>query len=75
LAVSAISKKGLSEADICAKFITPAIVDAGWDESCDELERDIAVVDLGRARLLEAVIDEALVGSSRVRHLDLVGVL
>jgi type I restriction enzyme, R subunit len=28
-----ISKKGLSEADICAKFITPAIAQAGWDES------------------------------------------
>lgn len=25
-------KKELSESDICAKFITPAIVDAGWDE-------------------------------------------
>ena len=25
------SKKDLSERDICTKFITPAIVDAGWD--------------------------------------------
>ena len=25
-------KKVLSESDICAKFITPAIVQAGWDE-------------------------------------------
>src|SRR5690606_2476597 len=26
-----MSKKGLSERDICSKFITPAILDAGWD--------------------------------------------
>jgi type I restriction enzyme R subunit len=28
-----IGKKGLSEADICAKFITPAIARAGWDDN------------------------------------------
>ena len=26
-----MSKKSLSEADICTKFITPTIVNAGWD--------------------------------------------
>jgi type I restriction enzyme R subunit len=26
-------KKDLSEADICAKYITPAVVQAGWDEA------------------------------------------
>jgi hypothetical protein len=26
-----VSKKGLSERDICTKFITPAIARAGWD--------------------------------------------
>jgi len=26
-----VNKKGLSERDICTKFITPAIVSAGWD--------------------------------------------
>jgi type I restriction enzyme R subunit len=31
-----IDKKALSERDICSKYITPAIVRAGWD-----LERDI----------------------------------
>ncbi|CAO3441956.1 Type I restriction-modification system, restriction subunit R (EC 3.1.21.3) [Azospirillum argentinense] len=30
--MSSIDKAGLSESDICAKFITPAVVDAGWDE-------------------------------------------
>ncbi|MBK5968478.1 MULTISPECIES: EcoAI/FtnUII family type I restriction enzme subunit R [Thiorhodovibrio] len=28
-----MNKKSLSEDDICVKFITPAIVNAGWDES------------------------------------------
>ena len=27
----AINKKSLSERDICTKFITPALVKAGWD--------------------------------------------
>lgn len=27
-----MSKKNLSEADICAKYITPAVIQAGWDE-------------------------------------------
>ena len=26
-----MDKKSLNERDICTKFITPAIVDAGWD--------------------------------------------
>ena len=26
-----MSKKELSERDICSKFITPSIVEAGWD--------------------------------------------
>jgi type I restriction enzyme, R subunit len=28
-----MDKKDLSEADICAKYITPAVVQAGWDEA------------------------------------------
>lgn len=27
-----MDKRGLSERDICTKFITPALRDAGWDE-------------------------------------------
>jgi type I site-specific restriction endonuclease len=27
-----MNKRGLSERDICAKFITPALRNAGWDE-------------------------------------------
>ena len=27
-----MNKKELSERDICTKFITPALRDAGWDE-------------------------------------------
>ena len=29
--VGSINKKSLSERDICTKYITPALVDAGWD--------------------------------------------
>lgn len=35
-----MNKKGLSEADIKAKFITPAILIAGWDE-LTQLGREI----------------------------------
>ena len=28
-----MTRKTLSEADICAKYITPAVVQAGWDEA------------------------------------------
>ena len=28
-----MDKKSLSERDICTKFITPAIVEAGWDRN------------------------------------------
>ena len=28
-----MDKKTLSESDICAKYITPAIIAAGWDEA------------------------------------------
>ena len=27
-----LNKKDLSEADSCAKFITPAVIKSGWDE-------------------------------------------
>ena len=37
---SQISKKGLSEADICAKFITPAIERSGWDDHT-QLRREV----------------------------------
>ena len=29
--VGSINKKSLSEREICTKYITPALVDAGWD--------------------------------------------
>jgi type I restriction enzyme R subunit len=28
-----MNKKDLSETDICAKCITPAVIQAGWDEA------------------------------------------
>src|SRR5215510_309797 len=33
-------KKDLSEADICAKYITPAVVQAGWDEA-SQIRREV----------------------------------
>ena len=33
-----MDKKSLSERDICTKFITPAIVKAGWDSQKQLLE-------------------------------------
>jgi len=33
-----LDKKSLSERDICTKFITPAIVKAGWDSTTQFLE-------------------------------------
>ena len=35
-----MSKKNLSEADICAKHITPAVVQAGWDETT-QIRREV----------------------------------
>lgn len=35
-----MSKKDLSEADICAKFITPEIIKAGWDEHT-QIQREV----------------------------------
>ena len=33
-----MDKKSLSERDICTKFITPAIVEAGWDRDTQIME-------------------------------------
>jgi type I restriction enzyme R subunit len=35
-----MSKKDLSEADICAKYITPAVLAAGWDEH-NQIRREV----------------------------------
>lgn len=39
--MTAHDKKGLSESDICAKFITPAVIRAGWDED-SQIRREIS---------------------------------
>jgi len=36
-----MDKKSLSESDICAKFITPALVAAGWDEA-SQIRREVS---------------------------------
>jgi type I restriction enzyme, R subunit len=35
-----VNKKDLSEADICAKFITPAVIQSGWDEQT-QVQREV----------------------------------
>ena len=37
-----MNKKDLSERDICTKFITPAIIKAGWDKDSQCVGRGIA---------------------------------
>ncbi len=37
---SSMDKKSLSESDICAKYITPAVIQAGWDEAT-QLRREV----------------------------------
>ena len=36
-----MNKKTLSESDICAKFITPAVIQAGWDEAT-QVRREVS---------------------------------
>ncbi len=36
-----MSKKTLSESDICAKYITPAVIQAGWDEAL-QIRREVS---------------------------------
>ena len=57
-----MNKKALSERDICTKFITPALVKAGWDvqtreallRQCDRLESRLLQIRTHGAHLLAA---------------------
>ncbi|MBF0356899.1 MAG: hypothetical protein HQL43_16860 [Alphaproteobacteria bacterium] len=66
-----MDKKTLSERDICTKFITPALRQAGWDEMsqhrivakvdelmglCDRLETSLTASDNTRRSLLESIL-------------------
>ena len=35
-----MNKKDLSESDICAKYITPALIQSGWDEAT-QIRREV----------------------------------
>jgi hypothetical protein len=35
-----MGKRDLSEADVCAKFITPAVIGSGWDEQT-QIQREV----------------------------------
>jgi type I site-specific restriction endonuclease len=60
-----MNKKALSERDICTKFITPALKQAGWDQFaqtalCDRLEAQLTTTQTQSRRLLEATLHQAL---------------
>jgi len=44
-----MDRKSLSESDICAKFITPALQAAGWDEAV-QIRREVTYTSGRRAR-------------------------
>jgi type I restriction enzyme S subunit len=68
-----MNKKALSERDICTKYITPALKQAGWDEF-SQIREEVGFTK-GRIRqfihlslispLYQKIIDEAEVGVSR----------
>jgi type I restriction enzyme, R subunit len=58
-------KKDLSEDDICAKYITPAVVQAGWDEA-SQIRREVGFT---RGRI---IVRGKLVTCSKARRADYV---
>ena len=42
--MAGIDKKGLSERDICTKYITPAVERAGWDK-ITQLREEVSFTD------------------------------
>jgi type I restriction enzyme R subunit len=69
-----MSKRDLSETDICAKFITPAVVAAGWDEYT-QLHREVhftkgqihvrgKMVTRGKSKFADYVVLHPRLGSS-----------
>jgi type I restriction enzyme R subunit len=58
-------KKDLSEADICAKYITPAVVQAGWDEAT-QIRREVSFT---RGRI---IVRGKLVTRGKARRADYV---
>ena len=60
-----MSKKSLSESDICDRFITPSLVKAGWDQS--RWRREYAFTD-GRI-----IVRGKLVARGKQKRVDLTG--
>ena len=58
-------KQDLSEADICAKYITPAVVQAGWDEAA-QIRREVSFT---RGRI---IVRGKLVTRGKARRADYV---
>jgi len=60
-----VSKKDLSERDICTKFITPAVTQAGWDVHAQIREE----VSFTKGRI---IVRGKLVTRSRPKYADYV---
>ncbi|MBA3532829.1 MAG: DEAD/DEAH box helicase family protein, partial [Ardenticatenales bacterium] len=60
-----MNKKSLSEADICSKFITPAVTGAGWDEGT-QIRREVSFT---RGRI---IVRGKLVTRGKARRADYV---
>jgi len=58
-------KKDLSEADICTKYITPALLQAGWDE-VTQIRREVSFT---RGRI---IVRGKLVTRGKARRADYV---
>src|SRR5262245_3516409 len=62
---ASMTKKDLSEADICAKYITPAVVQAGWNEAT-QIRREVSFI---RGRI---IVRGKLVTRGRTKGADYV---
>lgn len=64
--MSQLDKKALSERDICAKFITPAIVAAGWDVHY-QLREEVNLTK-GRVIVKKKLVSRALSRAAHTKH-------
>ena len=67
-----MDKQSLSEADICSKFITPAVVGAGWDEML-QVRREVSFTKgriIVRGKLVTRGKDKISVVGLRLTLLD-----
>lgn len=61
-----MDRKSLSESDICAKYISPALHAAGWDEAV-QIRREVTYTS-GRGRLTSADVRQPTGGDRSGRR-------